>query len=158
MTLRQDRSVLRYGQFFINDVKKVLLRGQARNRPAVDEEAGCAVDFEPLAFFYIAVSLAAIRTTPTGILRLHFRYASASAAEAVQPVVRAAGAVLAYALMPDVTGFVLDDDDSLRWRRLSRPLLAPAQHMSAPLFGVGLLPGSLGADCCCILLAFVTAL
>jgi len=60
-----------------------------------------------LAFFYIAVSLAAIRTTPTGILRLHFRYASASAAEAVQPVVRAAGAVLALAFMPDVTGFVL---------------------------------------------------
>jgi O-antigen/teichoic acid export membrane protein len=53
------------------------------------------------------VSLAAIRTTPTGILRLHFRYASAAAAEAVQPVVRAAGALLALAFMPNVTGFVL---------------------------------------------------
>ncbi|MFO6446079.1 lipopolysaccharide biosynthesis protein [Erythrobacter sp. NE805] len=60
-----------------------------------------------LAFVYIAISLAAIRTTPTGILRLHFRYASATAAEAVQPVVRATGAVLALAFMPSVTGFVL---------------------------------------------------
>lgn len=60
-----------------------------------------------LAFGYVAVSLAAIRTTPTGILRLHFRYASATAAEAVQPVVRALGAVLALAYMPTVTGFVL---------------------------------------------------
>lgn len=60
-----------------------------------------------LAFLYIAISLAAIRTTPTGILRLHFKYASATAAEAVQPVVRATGAVLALAFMPDVTGFVL---------------------------------------------------
>lgn len=60
-----------------------------------------------LAFLYIAISLAAIRTTPTGILRLHFKYASATAAEAVQPLVRATGAVLALALMPNVTGFVL---------------------------------------------------
>jgi len=60
-----------------------------------------------LAFLYIAISLAAIRTTPTGILRLHFKYASATAAEAVQPLVRASGAVLALALMPNVTGFVL---------------------------------------------------
>lgn len=60
-----------------------------------------------LAFAYCAVSLAAIRTTPTGILRLHFRYASAAGAEAVQPVVRALGAILALAFMPTVTGFVL---------------------------------------------------
>lgn len=60
-----------------------------------------------LAFAYVAVSLAAIRTTPTGILRLHFRFASAAGAEAVQPVVRTLGAGLAFALMPTVTGFVL---------------------------------------------------
>ncbi len=60
-----------------------------------------------LAFAYCAVSLAAIRTTPTGILRLHFKYANATAAEAVQPVVRALGALLALAFMPTVTGFVL---------------------------------------------------
>ncbi len=60
-----------------------------------------------LAFGYCAVSLAAIRTTPTGILRLHFEYGRAAAAEAVQPVVRTVGAVLALAFMPNVTGFVL---------------------------------------------------
>jgi len=60
-----------------------------------------------LAFGYCAVSLAAIRTTPTGILRLHFEYGRAAAAEAVQPVVRTLGAVLALAFMPNVTGFVL---------------------------------------------------
>jgi O-antigen/teichoic acid export membrane protein len=40
-------------------------------------------------------------------LRLRFRYASATAAEAVQPAIRAGGAVLAWFLMPDVLGFIL---------------------------------------------------
>ena len=60
-----------------------------------------------LAFGYCAISLAAIRTTPTGILRLHFQYARAAGAEAVQPVIRAAGSVLAFLLMPTVTGFII---------------------------------------------------
>lgn len=60
-----------------------------------------------LAFVYCVISLAAIRTTPTGILRLHFQYARATGAEAVQPVVRAAGAALAFVFMPTVTGFIL---------------------------------------------------
>jgi O-antigen/teichoic acid export membrane protein len=60
-----------------------------------------------LAFGYCVISLAAIRTTPTGILRLHFRYASATAAEAVQPVIRALGAGLAFVMMPTVTGFII---------------------------------------------------
>lgn len=60
-----------------------------------------------LAFIYCAISLASIRTTPTGILRLHFRYASATAAEAVQPLIRALGAGLAFAFMPTVTGFII---------------------------------------------------
>jgi len=60
-----------------------------------------------LAFSYCAISLAAIRTTPTGILRLHFHYARAAGAEAVQPVIRALGAVLAFVFMPTVTGFIL---------------------------------------------------
>lgn len=60
-----------------------------------------------LAFIYCAISLAAIRTTPTGILRLHFQYARAAGAEAVQPVVRAAGSVIAFLLMPTVTGFII---------------------------------------------------
>lgn len=61
----------------------------------------------PVAFGYCMVSLLAIRTTPTGLLRLRFKYGLATTAEAVQPIVRAAGAGLAVAFMPTVTGFVL---------------------------------------------------
>ncbi|MEQ8411526.1 MAG: lipopolysaccharide biosynthesis protein [Erythrobacter sp.] len=60
-----------------------------------------------VAFGYCVVSLLAIRTTPTGLLRLRFRYASATAAEAVQPAIRAGGAVIAVFVMPDVLGFIL---------------------------------------------------
>jgi len=60
-----------------------------------------------LTFGYCVVSLAAIRTTPTGILRLHFQYGRAAAAEAVQPLIRALGAGLAFAFMPTVPGFIL---------------------------------------------------
>jgi O-antigen/teichoic acid export membrane protein len=60
-----------------------------------------------LAFGYCAISLAAIRTTPTGILRLNFQYARAAGAEAVQPIIRAAGSVLAFLFMPTVTGFII---------------------------------------------------
>ncbi|HCI61897.1 MAG TPA: hypothetical protein DFK09_05535, partial [Erythrobacter sp.] len=61
----------------------------------------------PVAFGYCVVSLLAIRTTPTGLLRLRFAYARTTAAEAVQPVVRAAGAAAAAIAMPTVTGFIL---------------------------------------------------
>ncbi|MXP14897.1 oligosaccharide flippase family protein [Altererythrobacter confluentis] len=60
-----------------------------------------------LALCYCLVSLASIRSTPTGLLRLRFKYGLATAADAVQPIVRAAGAVLAVLYMPDVTGFIL---------------------------------------------------
>ena len=60
-----------------------------------------------LTFGYCMVSLISIRTTPMGLLRLRFEYATATAAEAVQPIVRAGGAVLAAIYMPTVTGFVL---------------------------------------------------
>ncbi len=60
-----------------------------------------------LTFGYCVVSLLSIRSTPTGLLRLRFQYASATAAETVQPILRAAGAVLAFAFMPTVTGFIL---------------------------------------------------
>ncbi len=60
-----------------------------------------------LTFAYCVVSLLAIRTTPTGMLRLHSEYGKATGAEAVQPVIRAGGAVLAWWFMPDVTGFIL---------------------------------------------------
>lgn len=60
-----------------------------------------------LTFGYCVVSLLAIRTTPTGLLRLRFKFGVATAAEAVQPVIRTAGAVLAWLHMPSVTGFIL---------------------------------------------------
>lgn len=60
-----------------------------------------------VAFGYCLVSLLAIRTTPTGLLRLRFEYGRATAAEAVQPIVRAAGAVIAALCMPTVTGFIV---------------------------------------------------
>jgi len=61
----------------------------------------------PVALGYCIISLLAIRTTPTGLLRLRFKYGLATAAEAVQPIVRAAGAVLAVFFMPTVLGFIL---------------------------------------------------
>ena len=63
-----------------------------------------------LTFFYCVISLMTIRTTPTGMLRLHSEYGKATWAEAVQPVIRAGGAVLAWWLMPDVTGFIRPAD------------------------------------------------
>lgn len=60
-----------------------------------------------LTFGYCVVSLLSIRTTPTGLLRLRFKFGTATAAEAVQPAIRAAGAVLAWLFMPNVTGFIL---------------------------------------------------
>ena len=60
-----------------------------------------------LTFGYCVVSLLSIRSTPTGLLRLRFKFASATGAEAVQPAIRAAGAVLAWFFMPTVTGFIL---------------------------------------------------
>lgn len=65
------------------------------------------LDLMWLTFFYCVVSLIGIRTTPTGMLRLHFQYAKAAAAETVQPLIRTGGALLAWWLMPDVTGFIL---------------------------------------------------
>jgi len=60
-----------------------------------------------LTFGYCVVSLLAVRTTPTGLLRLRFKFAVATAAEAVQPAIRTAGAVLAFVFMPNVMGFIL---------------------------------------------------
>jgi O-antigen/teichoic acid export membrane protein len=51
-------------------------------------------------------SLIAIRSTPTGILRLHNRYDLAAVAEVALPATRAIGAVAAALLFPYVGGFV----------------------------------------------------
>lgn len=60
-----------------------------------------------VAFIYCVISLLSIRSTPTGLLRLRFEYGRATAAEAVQPIIRAAGAVLAVIFLPTVTGFII---------------------------------------------------
>ncbi len=60
-----------------------------------------------LTFGYCVVSLFALRSTPTGLLRLRFQYGRATAADATQPIVRAIGAILAFFFMPTVTGFIL---------------------------------------------------
>ena len=60
-----------------------------------------------LAFGYCVVSVLSIRSTPTGLLRLRFKFGTSTAAEAVQPAIRAAGAVLAVLFMPSVAGFII---------------------------------------------------
>ncbi|MDE8650896.1 lipopolysaccharide biosynthesis protein [Novosphingobium album (ex Liu et al. 2023)] len=59
-----------------------------------------------VAFAQCLAALVAIRSTPTGILRLHDRYDLATLAESTLPATRAAGAVLATVLWPRVAGFV----------------------------------------------------
>ncbi|GMM92406.1 lipopolysaccharide biosynthesis protein [Qipengyuania sp. MTN3-11] len=61
----------------------------------------------PLAFGFCVISLLSIRTTPVGIMRLHFVYGRETAADAVQPAIRAMGAILAALYMPSVAGFIL---------------------------------------------------
>ena len=63
-------------------------------------------DLRPAALGLCLASIMAIRSTPTGVLRLHDRYDLASAAEAVQPLVRAAGAIAAALFIPEIAGFL----------------------------------------------------
>lgn len=58
-------------------------------------------------FAFCVISLIATRTTPIGLLRVHFRYAAGTAAESVLPITRVLGALAAWVLMPNVTGFVI---------------------------------------------------
>lgn len=64
-------------------------------------------DLRLVAFLYCLVSLLSIRSTPTGLLRLRFAYGLATTAEAVQPLIRALGAVAAVFFMPNVLGFII---------------------------------------------------
>jgi O-antigen/teichoic acid export membrane protein len=64
-------------------------------------------DMRAIAFGFCLVSLLAMRSTPTGLLRLRFAYGLATAAESVQPLVRAAGAMVAVLLLPTVLGFII---------------------------------------------------
>jgi O-antigen/teichoic acid export membrane protein len=59
------------------------------------------------AFALSVVWLLAIRSTPTGILRLHDRYAKAAVADSVTSVVRIIGSAIAYVVSPTIPAFLL---------------------------------------------------
>jgi O-antigen/teichoic acid export membrane protein len=58
------------------------------------------------AFALTLVSLLAVRSTPTGILRLYDRYAKAATADSVTPVVRVIGAGVVALFAPTISAFV----------------------------------------------------
>jgi O-antigen/teichoic acid export membrane protein len=58
-------------------------------------------------FALTVVSLLAVRSTPTGILRLYNRYAQAAAADSVTSVVRILGAAAAVIFAPAIASFIL---------------------------------------------------
>lgn len=58
------------------------------------------------AFGFCFAMLIAVRSTPTGVLRLEQRFRDAALADAMLPSVRAAGALLAVLMMPSVAGFL----------------------------------------------------
>lgn len=58
------------------------------------------------AIAFCLVLLIAVRSTPTGVLRLDQRFRDAALADSVSPSVRVAGALLAATMMPSVTGFL----------------------------------------------------
>ncbi|HWJ68885.1 MAG TPA: lipopolysaccharide biosynthesis protein [Sphingobium sp.] len=68
---------------------------------------GLSDDVRPYAFGYAAVQLLALRSTPTGLLRLRDRYDSAALADSVQPVGRLLGSLAALIFWPTIQGFLL---------------------------------------------------
>lgn len=63
-------------------------------------------ELRPLIFAMCMACLLAIRSTPTGVLRLHDRYDLATLAEAALPATRAVGAAIAAVAAPSIAGFV----------------------------------------------------
>lgn len=59
------------------------------------------------AFAFTMVFLVSIRSTPTGILRLHDRYARAATADSITSIVRVVGASLVALIAPSITAFLL---------------------------------------------------
>lgn len=64
-------------------------------------------DLRVEAYLYSLVLLLTIRSTPTGILRLHDRYARAATADSVTSIVRVIGAGLVVLLGPSIEAFLL---------------------------------------------------
>ncbi|PTQ08251.1 polysaccharide biosynthesis protein [Sphingomonas oleivorans] len=67
---------------------------------------GWSARLQAEACLFCLALLLSIRSTPIGILRLHDRYARAAMADAVTPIVRLLGALLATTVFPSVTGFL----------------------------------------------------
>lgn len=63
-------------------------------------------DSAATTFALCAAALFGLRSTPTGVLRLHDRYDLSTLAEAALPLTRAVGAVIAAFAMPTLGGFV----------------------------------------------------
>lgn len=59
------------------------------------------------ALLLCLATVCAIRSTPTGVLRLYQRYDLATKADAVLPVVRVIGAIIAALIQPDVMGLIV---------------------------------------------------
>jgi len=64
-------------------------------------------EVRPATFAFTLVSLLAIRSTPTGLLRLHDKYARAAAADATTSIVRAAGAAVIAFVAPTIEAFLI---------------------------------------------------
>jgi O-antigen/teichoic acid export membrane protein len=87
------------------------------------------------SFGFCFAMLIAVRSTPTGVLRLEQRFREAAVVDSVLPSVRAAGAVLAALLLPTIGGFLYAwalaelAAAVFYWRaalRKRRPALSPA--------------------------------
>ncbi|MGB3794816.1 MAG: lipopolysaccharide biosynthesis protein [Alteraurantiacibacter sp.] len=66
-----------------------------------------APDLRLPTFLFTFVSLLAIRSTPTGLLRLHDEYARAAAADATTSIMRAMGAAIVVATNPSIIAFLV---------------------------------------------------
>ena len=64
-------------------------------------------ELRPMTFVFTLASLLAIRSTPTGLLRLHDKYALAAGADATTSVVRAVGAALVAFTEPSIESFLI---------------------------------------------------
>lgn len=64
-------------------------------------------DVRPYAMAYAAALMLAMRSTPTGLLRLKDKYDRAALADSVQPIGRLVGSVLALLFWPTIQGFLL---------------------------------------------------
>jgi len=71
------------------------------------EAFGMSRDIAFVALGYAVVQLLAMRSTPTGLLRLHDKFGLAAVADSVQPIGRMVGTLLALWFSPTLTGFLV---------------------------------------------------